>query len=261
MTENKEDTRYYFRGLKFTIEEINALLESIADKVSRGEIKDGISAYEVAVRNGFVGTEEEWLTSLKANDGLSAYEIAVSQGFSGSIEEWVESLKGQDGQKGEAAKIVGVNTTHAVGVNPSVTNAGTQERAVLAFNLPEPTKIVIGDVKTVPYGGMAKVTNVKSPYDVVLSLSIPTGPPGEKGAKGDPWTINGFKNTTGELPPSGSMGEAYLVGTAAPYDIYVYNGSSFVSIGTATDIRSGVYDGGRADSSYGGVSSIDCGRA
>ena len=29
----------------------------------------GYSAYEVAVRNGFKGTEEEWLESLKGRDG------------------------------------------------------------------------------------------------------------------------------------------------------------------------------------------------
>ena len=31
--------------------------------------KDGLSAYEVAVKNGFDGTEEEWLASLKGRDG------------------------------------------------------------------------------------------------------------------------------------------------------------------------------------------------
>ena len=31
--------------------------------------KDGESAYEIAVRNGFEGTEEEWLESLKGEDG------------------------------------------------------------------------------------------------------------------------------------------------------------------------------------------------
>ena len=31
--------------------------------------KNGISAYEVAVKNGFVGTEEDWLLSLKGEKG------------------------------------------------------------------------------------------------------------------------------------------------------------------------------------------------
>ena len=32
--------------------------------------KDGLSAYEIAVKNGFVGTVSEWLKSLKGADGL-----------------------------------------------------------------------------------------------------------------------------------------------------------------------------------------------
>ena len=74
---------------------------------------DGASAYEVAVSNGFVGTEEEWLASLvgpagpagadgtngtngtngvNGADGASAYEIAVNNGFIGTEEEWLASL-------------------------------------------------------------------------------------------------------------------------------------------------------------------------
>lgn len=46
------------------------------DEVSLTEIsllsgQDGKSAYEIAVENGFVGTEEEWLASLKGADGTS----------------------------------------------------------------------------------------------------------------------------------------------------------------------------------------------
>ena len=61
---------------------------------------DGKSAYEIAVDNGFVGTEQEWLESLKgeyAGQGLSAYEIAVKNGFEGTETQWLESLKGEKG--------------------------------------------------------------------------------------------------------------------------------------------------------------------
>ena len=65
--------------------------------------QDGKSAYQVAVDNGFDGTEVEWLRSLHGNDGLdgksgrdglpgqsgkSAYEIAVINGFTGTETEW-----------------------------------------------------------------------------------------------------------------------------------------------------------------------------
>lgn len=54
---------------------------------------NGKSAYEIAEENGFTGTEQEWLASLKGADGKSAYEIAVKNGFSGSESDWLDSLK------------------------------------------------------------------------------------------------------------------------------------------------------------------------
>lgn len=57
-----------------------------------------LSAYEIAVQNGFVGTEQEWIASLK---GKSAYDIAVENGFVGDEQAWLESLKGDDGKDAE----------------------------------------------------------------------------------------------------------------------------------------------------------------
>ena len=53
------------------------------------------SAYQIAVKNGFTGTEQEWLNTLK---GKSAYELAVEHGFTGTEAEWLESLQGKDGE-------------------------------------------------------------------------------------------------------------------------------------------------------------------
>ena len=63
---------------------------------------EGKSAYRVAVDNGFVGTEEEWLLSLQ---GKSAYEIAVELGYEGTEEQWIASLKGEDGEPGTTPHI------------------------------------------------------------------------------------------------------------------------------------------------------------
>jgi hypothetical protein len=77
-----------------------------------GSGADGKSAYEIAVENGFEGSEVEWLASLKGDpgepgsdgadgaEGKSAYEIAVDQGFEGSEQEWLDSLKGEPGEPG-----------------------------------------------------------------------------------------------------------------------------------------------------------------
>ena len=61
-----------------------------------GSGANGKSAYEIAEDNGFTGTEQEWLASLKGGngvDGKSAYDIAVKNGFSGSESDWLDSLK------------------------------------------------------------------------------------------------------------------------------------------------------------------------
>lgn len=41
------------------------------------------------------------LQGLYGKDGLSAYEVAVENGFEGSETEWLTSLKGEQGEKGD----------------------------------------------------------------------------------------------------------------------------------------------------------------
>lgn len=45
----------------------------------------GDSAYEIAVANGFVGTEQEWLASLKGTDGFSPTASVVKTGSVATI--------------------------------------------------------------------------------------------------------------------------------------------------------------------------------
>lgn len=56
------------------------------------------SAYDLAVENGFEGSLEEWLESLKGSDGKTAYDLAVENGFGGTISEWLDTLIGIDGK-------------------------------------------------------------------------------------------------------------------------------------------------------------------
>ncbi len=57
------------------------------------------SAYEIAVENGFEGTEAQWLATL--SNGKSAYQIAVENGFTGTETEWLQSLNGSNGKDAE----------------------------------------------------------------------------------------------------------------------------------------------------------------
>jgi hypothetical protein len=62
----------------------------------------GLSAYQIAQNEGYEGTKLEWLESLIGENGLSAYEIAVNEGFEGTQLEWLESLKGSGVGEGGA---------------------------------------------------------------------------------------------------------------------------------------------------------------
>jgi hypothetical protein len=109
---------------------------------------DGLSAYEVAVANGFVGTEQDWLDSLvgaegpagpagqdgldgldglDGNDGLSAYEVAVANGFVGTEQDWLDSLVGEQGPAGSGAPDLATNVYY-VDINGSdVSGNGSAE--------------------------------------------------------------------------------------------------------------------------------------
>jgi len=94
------------------------LTEPHIQELIDGAVIEGVpgdSAYEVAVDNGFVGTEVEWLASLEGTDGtngtngtngaagaagISAYQVAVNNGFVGNEAAWLASLEGADGTNG-----------------------------------------------------------------------------------------------------------------------------------------------------------------
>ena len=54
-------------------------------------VKDGKSAYELAVENGFKGTEQEWLVSLNGKDGVDGYTPIKG----------IDYFDGKDGSKGD----------------------------------------------------------------------------------------------------------------------------------------------------------------
>ena len=103
--------------------------------------KDGLSAYELAVENGFTGTLAEWLASLKGkdgengvdgkngvngSDGKSAYIIAVEHGFVGTETEWLESLRGADGKDGLPGKDGKNGVDGKDGITPDMSSYATK---------------------------------------------------------------------------------------------------------------------------------------
>ncbi len=166
--------------------------------------EDGASAYEVAVENGFVGTEQEWLDSLKGeqgdpldyndltpeqitslkgekgDDGLSAYEVAVRGGFTGTEAQWLASLKGETGDTGGDGKGWKSEGTGYDAASGKVTFASDDG---LGF--------ATGDLR------------------------------GEKGSPGDGIHVKGSVDDEAELPDSGNeVGDAYINNSDG--DLYIW---------------------------------------
>lgn len=66
---------------------------------------------------------EEHKDELKGVDGKSAYEIALANGFVGTEEEWLASLKGEDGKDGSGGSVNIVTTIDRYSTNNQVPSA------------------------------------------------------------------------------------------------------------------------------------------
>ena len=145
---------------------------NVVEVISSG--KQGIpgkSAYQIAVSNGFEGTEKEWLASLKGDaftyDDFTNEQLAQITGPQGKtgyyytpsvskdgILSWTNSgnLSNPDpisikGPEGKAATIaVGTVSTGEEGTNVIVTNTGTTNNAILNFTIPKGSKGDKGDI-------------------------------------------------------------------------------------------------------------------
>ena len=85
------------------------LLKKLSEMQTGANGKDGRSAYEIALENGFVGTVAEWLESLKGRDGIDGKDgadgLPGKDGTNGK-----DGLPGKDGRDGKD------------GVSPDLTN-------------------------------------------------------------------------------------------------------------------------------------------
>lgn len=94
------------------------LLKKLSEMQAGANGKDGRSAYEIAIENGFVGTVAEWLESLKGRDGIDGKDglpgkdgkdgLPGKDGTNGK-----DGLPGKDGRDGRDGKD---------GVSPDLTN-------------------------------------------------------------------------------------------------------------------------------------------
>lgn len=116
---------------------LSAKLDAMDEAIASAQAgADGASAYEIAVANGFEGSEEQWLASLVGATGATG-------------EQGVQGEKGDKGDKGETGAagasgqngttvIVGTTTTGNAGTNANVTGTLNSETNTLTLDFTIP---------------------------------------------------------------------------------------------------------------------------
>ncbi|MBQ8428108.1 MAG: trypsin-like peptidase domain-containing protein [Clostridia bacterium] len=108
------------KGILKVLSVITALIAVFSLASCQGE--QGLSAYEIAVENGFVGTEAQWLQSLKGLNGQDGedldinqmYEAAIADGFSGSMADFLKEYFSVDVEENSQTEIIAHNVMSSV---------------------------------------------------------------------------------------------------------------------------------------------------
>lgn len=236
------------------------------------------SAYGIAVKHGYTGTEEEWLASLKGDPGEPVvirfdqtsgqlqwkYQNESTWHDVLSLEELQGALVSSTIAQAQEAKDAAEAAQAAAEAASSASQEASEHMAYIGSNgnwyqwSAEEKKMVDSGVKaqgrtgpTGPEGPQGKQgeqgiqgekgekgeTGAKGDTGATGATGPkgetgPIGPQGEQGVQGEPGkglTISGYYATAAALVAAvtnPSAGDAYGVGTAEPYDIYIYDGTT-----------------------------------
>ena len=197
-----------------SVSEDGSAAASVGEDLPRGK-----SAYEVAVENGFSGTETEWLASLKGatgapgadgkdgTDGKTPYVGDNGNWYIGADDTGKPSrgAKGDKGEKGEkgAQGIQGEQGIQGVqgekGDKGEKGDTGAQGPQGAAGADGKTPNLTIGSVTTLEAGQNATASITGESPDLTLNLGIPKGADGD-GKAVDISTTLSSSSTDSEVP-------------------------------------------------------------
>lgn len=199
----------------------------IENPIEGGSGEDGASAYEISVKNGFKGTEKEWLESLNGSDGKNgadgkdglngsdgadgktAYQYAQDGGYTGSEKEFAEKLAQENPTKEEFSKLSeDIADLKENGIGGSVSDEQIKKVVDEALTEAKESGEFDGEDGYTPQKGIDYFTEADKDQIVEEILeNLPDIPSGESGSSGsETWTtlldtvleedVNNIKITT-----------------------------------------------------------------
>lgn len=206
-------------GAVITKDDISVTEETSPSASAGEDLPRGKSAYEVAVENGFSGTETEWLASLKGEpgaagasgkdgtDGKTPYvgdngNWYIGADDTGKPSRGAKGDKGEKGDKGDTGA-QGIQGERGIqGVQGEKGEPGSPGAKGDKGDTGATPNLTIGSVTTLDAGQNATASMGGTAESPVLNLGIPRGAKGEPGQGGsvDIVTSVSASSTDSEVP-------------------------------------------------------------
>jgi hypothetical protein len=261
-----------FTGLTTEVSNLTEYVHSIPAGPAGTNGLDGLSAYQIAVENGFVGSEAEWLASIvgpqgppgiqgetgpqgiqgtqgiqgepgsqgiqgeigpqgpagtNGVNGISAYQVAVTNGFIGTESEWLDSLVGPQGPQGIQGETGSTGSQGIQGIQGIQGEPGPQGiQGEQGIQGPQ------GAVGISAYA--VAVTNGFSGTESDWLASL-VGPQGEQG-------IQGVQGETGPQGVQGETGPQGPAGVSESTNSVKVNSAGYLQLVSAASVSSVSYD-------------------
>ena len=174
-------------GEEITIDDPDVDVEIDVEDISSSILQEAVdAAFSAADRANEAAAAAEHMVDIHTGpEGKSAYEVAVEEGYTGTEEEWLASLKGDTGETPDIS--IGTVTTVAPGTPASASMTGTPEEPVLNLSIPQGVvgatpNFTVGTVTTGEPGSSVIVTITGTPEAPVLNITIPQGMQGNTGS-------------------------------------------------------------------------------
>jgi len=144
------------------------------------------AAFDAADRAEAAAAAAEQMVDIHTGPaGKSAYEVAVDEGYTGTEEQWLASLKGETGDTPDIS--IGTVTTVEPGEPAAASMSGTPEAPVLNLSIPKglvgaTPNFTVGTVTTGQPGTPVVVEITGTAEAPVLNITIPQGAQGNTGS-------------------------------------------------------------------------------
>ena len=173
-----------------TIDDPTVDVEIVVEDVSSSILDTVILAAVASAERAEAAAEaaEHMVDIHTGPEGKSAYEVAVAEGYTGTEEEWLASLKGPVGETPDIS--IGTVTTVEPGTPAAASMTGTPEAPVLNLSIPQglvgaTPNFTVGTVTTGEPGTPVVVNITGTPEAPVLNVTIPQGMQGNTGSSVD----------------------------------------------------------------------------